>query len=56
MHDDLLTDVTFEQFARFCAHTTPSRWIHAKRHYGLAGRVAYWRARMSKEFKKALRG
>jgi len=25
MHDDLLTDVTFEQFARFCAHTTPSR-------------------------------
>ena len=36
-----------------------SLWVHAKRHYDLAGIAAYWRTRMStefKEFKKALRG
>ena len=36
-----------------------SLWVHAKRHYDLAGTAAYWRTRMSKEFKefkKALRG
>jgi hypothetical protein len=34
-------------------------WVHAKRHYDLAGVSAYWRSRTSKEyteFKKALRG
>ena len=33
-------------------------WVHAKRHYDLAGIAAYWRARTQKvtEFKKALRG
>ena len=39
--------------------TYDSLWIHAKRHYDLAGLVAYWGAQMSKEFtefKKALRG
>jgi hypothetical protein len=39
--------------------TYDSLWIHAKRHYDLAGTAAYWRTRMSKEFtkfKKALRG
>ena len=39
--------------------TYDSLWIHAKRHYGLAGIAAYWRTRMSKEFtefKNALRG
>ncbi len=39
--------------------TYDSLWIHAKRHYDLAGTAAYWSARMSnefKEFKKALRG
>jgi hypothetical protein len=35
--------------------TYDSLWIHAKRHYELAGIVAYWRTRMSKEFRKALR-
>ena len=38
--------------------TYDSLWIHAKRHYDLAGAAAYWRTRMSKEFKefkKALR-
>ena len=25
-------------------------WIHSQRHYDLAGRVAYWKTRMSKEF------
>ena len=34
--------------------TYDSLWIHAKRHYDLAGRVAYWKTRMSKEFRKAL--
>ena len=36
-----------------------SLWVHAKRHYDLASTAAYWRTRMSKEFKefkKALRG
>jgi hypothetical protein len=39
--------------------TYDSLWVHAKRHYDLAGIAAYWRARMSKEFKQfkmALRG
>ena len=39
--------------------TYDSLWVHSRRHYDLAGIVAYWRARMSKEFKefkKALRG
>ena len=39
--------------------TYDSLWVHAKRHYDLAGIAAYWRTRMSKEFKefkKALRG
>jgi len=27
-------------------------WIHAKRHYDLAGVSAYWRARTQKEFKE----
>ena len=39
--------------------TYDSFWVHAKRHYGLAGIAAYWRTRMYKEFKefkKALRG
>jgi hypothetical protein len=38
--------------------TYDSLWIHAKRHYELAGTAAYWSTRMSKEFKdfkKALR-
>jgi len=33
-----------------------SLWVHAKRHYDLAGIVAYRRTRMHKEFRKALRG
>jgi hypothetical protein len=36
--------------------TYDSLWVHAKRHYDLAGTAAYWRTRMSKEFKDALRG
>ena len=39
--------------------TYDSLWVHAKRHYDLAGIAAYWSARMSKEFKefkKALAG
>ncbi len=39
--------------------TYDSLWVHFQRHYGLAGQVAYRRARMSKEFRKfkeALRG
>ena len=39
--------------------TYDSLWVHAKRHYDLAGTAAYRRTRMSKEFKefkKALRG
>jgi hypothetical protein len=33
-----------------------SLWVHTKRHYNLAGRVAYWRTRMSKELRNALGG
>ena len=36
--------------------TYDSLWIHAKRHYDLAGIAAYWRTRMYKEFRKALAG
>ena len=39
--------------------TYNSLWIHFQRHYSLAGITAYWRTRMSKEFKEfkeALRG
>ena len=39
--------------------TYDSLWVHAKRHYDLAGIAAYRRNRMSKEFKEfkeALRG
>ena len=32
--------------------TYDSVWVHAKRHYDLAGIVAYRRTRMAKEFKK----
>ena len=31
--------------------TYNSLWVHAKRHYDLAGVVAYWRARMDRELK-----
>ena len=36
--------------------TYDSLWVHAKRHYDLAGITAYWRARMQKELMKALGG
>ena len=36
--------------------TYDSLWIHAKRHYDLAGIAAYWRARMHEELMNALRG
>jgi hypothetical protein len=39
--------------------TYDSLWVHAKRHYDLAGIAAYWRSRADKEFKEfkmALRG
>ena len=39
--------------------TYNSLWVHAERHYDVAGIAAYWRTRMSKEFRKfkeALRG
>jgi hypothetical protein len=36
--------------------TYDSLWVHAKRHYDLAGTTAYWRARMDKELMKALGG
>ena len=36
--------------------TYDSLWVHAKRHYDLAGITAYWRARMHKELMKALGG
>ena len=36
--------------------TYDSLWVHAKRHYDLAGTAAYWRTQMYKKFKKALRG
>ncbi|MGZ3680045.1 MAG: hypothetical protein ACXVDI_15900 [Ktedonobacterales bacterium] len=36
--------------------TYDSLWVHAKRHYDLAGIVGYWSARMDKELRKALGG
>ena len=36
--------------------TYDSPWVHAKRHYDLAGTTAYWRARTHKELMKALGG
>ena len=36
--------------------TYDSLWIHAKRHYDLAGLVAYWRAQMYKDLRIALAG
>ena len=36
--------------------TYDSLWVHAKRHYDLAGVTAYWRARMHKELMNALGG
>jgi hypothetical protein len=36
--------------------TYDSLWVHAKRHYDLAGITAYWSARMHKELMNALRG
>jgi hypothetical protein len=36
--------------------TYDALWIHAKRHYDIAGRLAYWSARIIKDFKTALRG
>jgi hypothetical protein len=38
------------------ALTYDSLWVHAKRHYDLAGIMAYWRARMHKELMNALGG
>ena len=35
--------------------TYDSLWVHAKRHYDLAGIAAYWRTRMSKEFRSSRR-
>ena len=34
--------------------TYDSLWIHAKRHYDIAGIAAYWSARMYKELRNAL--
>jgi hypothetical protein len=34
--------------------TYDSLWIHARRHYDLAGIAAYWGARMDKELRNAL--
>ena len=36
--------------------TYDTLWVHAKRHYDLAGIAAYWRARMCKELRNALGG
>ena len=36
--------------------TYDSLWVHAKRHYDLAGITAYWRARMHKELRNARGG
>ena len=36
--------------------TYDSLWVHAKRHYDLAGVTAYWMAQMDKELMKALSG
>ena len=38
------------------SHRTVFNWVHAKRHYDLAGIAAYWRARMDKELRNALGG
>src|SRR4029077_14029919 len=35
--------------------TYDTLWIHAKRHYDLAGVAAYWGARLVKEIRNALR-
>ena len=35
--------------------TYDSLWIHAKRHYDMAGTAAYWRTRMSREFRSSRR-
>ena len=34
--------------------TYDSLWVHAKKHYNLAGIAVYWRARMAKELRNAL--
>lgn len=34
--------------------TYDSLWVHAKRHYEIAGIVAYWSARLDREFRNAL--
>jgi hypothetical protein len=34
--------------------TYDSLWVHAKRHYDVAGKAAYWGARLVKEIKNAL--
>jgi hypothetical protein len=34
--------------------TYDSLWVHAKRHHGLTGIVAYWSARMDRELREAL--
>jgi hypothetical protein len=36
--------------------TYDSLWVHAKRHYDLAGIAAYWTTRVNKELRNALRG
>lgn len=35
--------------------TYDSLWVHARRHYEVAGKIAYWRARMLRDFRNALR-
>ena len=35
--------------------TYDSLWIHAQRHYSLAGKAAYWSAPMNKELRNVLR-
>ncbi len=34
--------------------TYDSLWVHAKRHYDLAGIVAYWQTRLDRELRNAL--
>lgn len=34
--------------------TYDSLWVHAKRHYDLAGIMAYWEAQLDKEMKNVL--
>ncbi|MCX5044651.1 hypothetical protein OG921_15895 [Aldersonia sp. NBC_00410] len=36
--------------------TYDSLWIHSQRHYSFAGKVAYWNARVVKDFRNALLG